>query len=214
MAKKNTAAIAHLAFLQSIASASDAFIMATPAEANAAIVAGHAVADTSVTEGDKAKITLTDAGRAVVEANAKPADKPAKPSFELESGVAIPEGSRSRAPRESIYPFDSMEVNQSFHMSVPEGKSLADLKAQMSSSVSSANAKYSTDHPTETETVSVRNYQKGQDGKLLLDANGKRILLGTSQVTRPKRVAGRTFVVKAVEASDPKGVGVRVWRTA
>ena len=71
--------------------------------------------------------------------------------FEIESGIKIPE-KQTRAPgagRASVYPFEHLEIGQSFF--VPNSETMEDAYKAMSSTVSSANARYSEEIPGETK---------------------------------------------------------------
>jgi hypothetical protein len=79
--------------------------------------------------------------------------------------------------------------------------------------VSGARAKYA-EETGETEMVTVKTYKRGADGKYVKDAEGKRIVESEAQESRPKVKITRDFIVRAVDATDPKGEGARVWRIA
>lgn len=74
----------------------------------------------------------------------------AKPVFELQTGIAIPPVAGRGRTGESIYPFEKMEVGQSFFVA-KESKNLA-------STISSANARFAEEIPGET-----RKNRKGED---------------------------------------------------
>lgn len=70
--------------------------------------------------------------------------------FEIESGIQVP--TQKRAPgagRASVYPFEHLEIGQSFF--VPNSETMEDAYKAMSSTVSSANARYSEEIPGETK---------------------------------------------------------------
>ncbi len=106
-------------------------------------------------------------------------------SFAIESGVSIP-APIGRGRSGSKYPFDLLEVGQSFF--VPDSTEQPDAAASLASTVSGATQRFATDHATETKTV------KGK--------------------TVPKKVYSRKFALRKVEAAkDPSGMnGARVWR--
>lgn len=192
--------------LAMINEAGDDGLMLTQAEGLEAVQNGYAVVDTSVTEGETAKVTLTDAGRAAIAGNATAAS-----AFEVEDGVEMPTGTKRRG-RTGGYPFEILAVGQSFHVPVKAGETAADVAARMQSSVSGARTRFA-EETGETETVMVKTYAKGNDGKFT-KVDGKRVVATETQTTRPKLKATRDFTVKAVDASDPKGLGARIWRTA
>lgn len=110
-----------------------------------------------------------------------------KPMFQIEDNVEMPARTRAvGAGRQSQYPFDQLEVGQSFFVPHPnrtdkDGKPITALTS-MASNVSGANARYS--EVIEGET---RKNRKGN------------IVPATRQL--------RKFEVRAVEG------GARVWRT-
>lgn len=113
------------------------------------------------------------------------AKKPTNPTgFELETGVPMPAANRGSG--ESKYPFDAMEVNQSFH--VPATDARPKPARALASVVSSATARYATPDP------------KGATRK---NKSGK---------TVPVMVEQRKYVIRTVGADDPKGIGARVFR--
>jgi len=72
-----------------------------------------------------------------------------KPSFALVSGIAIPQ--TVRAPRNSpgsSYPFDALEIGMSFF--VPETEDRKNIAKSMASTVTTANARFSTEVPGQT----------------------------------------------------------------
>lgn len=157
---------------------------------------------------------------------------------EIEQGIAIPVvkrgGSNNLTPRKSDYNFDGLGEPQpnpadpanpicpSFHVSDPsltndpDGEALKKLAAKISSSVSAANKRSEVEVTDPAGTVLMVTKEKktlvrGEDGKALLDANGKRQYT-LEQVTVPQTQPTKKFVARKVNAQDPKGVGVRVFR--
>lgn len=198
------------ALLQLISVSPTGYLMLTQDEGADIVTAGFASIDTTIASDDgTAAVSLTDAGKAQLVTPVAPVAN--KSGFEIETGVVMPTGSGSRKAREGGYPFDKLEVGQSFHVPVSADNETPVIRLQ--SSVSGARAKFSV-ATGEQETVDVRTYAKGADGKFAKDANGKRIVATTTTETRDKMAVTKDFTVKAVDASDPKGVGARVWRTA
>lgn len=196
-----------MATLSLIAASSAGFAMLTQAEGKELVEAGLATVDTTNVEGDKAAVSLTDAGKALLPSG----EAPAAPAggYEIETGIEMPTTS-TRKGRESGYPFDKLEIGQSFH--VAKTAENPDPASRLASSVSGARVKYSV--PTgETETVTKRVYKKAAGGGYEKDAEGKRIVESETQVERPKMQVTRDFACKTVDATDPKGEGARVWRT-
>lgn len=205
---KITAAM--IATVLSIAAAPDGVLMLTQEEGAEVVKAGLATVDQSKTEGDKAAVSLTEEGAKVAAENA-PASAPAASAYEIEDGVAMPTGT-NRKGREGGYPFDKLEIGQSFH--VAKSAENPDPASRLASSVSGARVKYSEPVEGETIQVTVKTYKKGDDGKYLKGDDGKRVVDTETTETRPKTRLTRDFACKAVGADDPKGEGARVWRVA
>lgn len=108
-------------------------------------------------------------------------------SFAIETGVAIPSIKRSGAAA-SIYPFDKLEVGQSFF--VPATDEMPNPGKSLASTVSSASKRYATENGT-------REINRKVDGVM-------------TKVTVPAYVYERKFVVRSVEENGVKGA--RVWR--
>lgn len=202
-----------VALLAAIAESENGFMMLTQAEGQDIVNSGFAVVDTSIVEGDTAAVRLTEAGTAelakTAEGTAPAAEAATKASFDIDDGVPMPTGTVRRG-REGGYPFDKLEIGQSFH--VAKTAENPDPATRLASSVSGARVKYSVE-TGETEQVEKKTYQRGPDGKgYAKDADGKRIVESTETVTVPVLKLTRDFVCKSVDASDPKGEGARVWR--
>ena len=134
---------------------------------------------------------------------------PVKPSpFKIDDAIALPTIKRGGRGG-NVYPFEAMSVGQSFF--VPADAAKPAPAKSLASTVSSATARYAVDSG-EVETVSVKNYQMGEDGKRARGADGKLIALEETTETRPKMTETRKFVVRSVEENGVKGA--RVWRTA
>lgn len=184
--------------LVAIAASDAGFLMLSQAEGAEIVNAGLAVVDTSNVEGDKAAVSLTDAGRAALPAE----DAAAKPAggYEIRSGFTPPE--RQRRGREGGYPFDKLEVGQAFFVPGSDTKALV---ARLQSSVSGARAKYAVE-TGETETVTVKEYQRVEGGNgFAKDAEGKRIVTGERTETRPKMAITRDFAIKEVDGGVEVG---------
>lgn len=199
--------------------------MLTEAEGREAVEQGFAELVEGVIDGDKAGVRLTEAGMARVMAEAgqnQGSDTQAgSAGNDTVSGGAsggfviedyVPTAQARRGGRgNTIYPFDSLNVNQSFH--VPATAENPNPAKSLASTVSSATARYAEVIPGEFETVTLPVYQTGPDGKKTKDANGNWIKTGEKTETRPKVKKTRIFSVVAVGDEDPKGKGARVLRT-
>jgi hypothetical protein len=206
MAKRRPVTARGGELLALLASAGEAGLMLTQAEGLDAVNAGHAVVDTSVTEGDTAKVTLTEAGRAALTSDAGGSASGSK--FEIKSGFVAPENTTRRG-RTSTYPFEQLEVGQYFDVAPNAGETQDACIARLQSSVAGARARFATDSGT-TKAVTIREYQKDENGKFVKDADGKRIPVeGSERVeNRPVMTVNRDFKV----ISNPDGPGARVGR--
>jgi len=217
------------ALLAAVANSENGELFMTQEQAAEAMAAGHLIADESRVEGNRAPVKLTDAGFAAFQASsegdagqaAARANEAPKPSaaITVDKGIAPPSGvSMKRGGRSGGYPFDELELPEgaqygdSFHVA-PTAK-MPDPAASLASTVSGARAKYA-EETGETKVVKKPVYQMEADGVTFSkDGEGKRIKTGDKDVTVPVMRLTRDFIVRPVDASDPKGVGARVWRVA
>lgn len=133
-----------------------------------------------------------------------------KSAFVIEDGIDVPTIS-GRGRTGTTYPFEQLAVGQSFF--VPNDEKKTNAAKSLASTVSSATARYAVEAKdgagnTITETVKVKTFKKGEDGKNAKDENGKPIVESETTETRPKMIETRKFVVRSVEG------GARIWRTA
>lgn len=112
-------------------------------------------------------------------------ERKVKMSFEIEKGIPVPKTTRGGA-RTSAYPFDALELNDSFF--IPASEKHPEPAKSLASTVSGATKRYDVLVPGETKEV--RN-PKTQEVK-----------------TVPMTAHTRIFKIKAVDG------GARVWRTA
>lgn len=111
------------------------------------------------------------------------ASKPKRARLEIDTAVPMPTGASVRAARESIYPFDGLEIGQSFH--VAKTAEMEDPEKALGSSVSAAKRKFSKPLPGQHKT------RKGFADNYELTRN---------------------FRMFRVTDKDPKGEGVRIYR--
>ena len=211
-----------VALLQLIKDAPGGYLMLTQEEGSAIVAAGQAAIDPSITAdtvNGTVAVRLTQLGNAALAAAptaAKTGRSSTTVSAILKGGPPPPAaGKRGGFTRGSKYPFDELEIGDSFHLKA----SLEDANplTAVQSSLAAAREKYSVPAVDGSgaaimETVKVRTYKKDADGKLSKDADGHRILEEAKDVTQQKRNPTRAFVAAAVGADDPEGVGARVWR--
>lgn len=95
------------------------------------------------------------------------APKPQKGSFMFQiEDVAVTPSKRSGAGRSMKYPFELLEIGQSFKIPCEEGQTPAELLKKLQSNIAGAKDKFAEPHPTETktnrsgETVPVKVYTR------------------------------------------------------
>ena len=119
------------------------------------------------------------------------------------------------------YPFDSLDMTNNRGFFVPATEKMPEPAKSLASTVSSAIARYTVEAKDETgsvimETVTVKDYQLGEDGKRVKDADGHWIVTGERKERRAKTEATRQFRLVPVDADIEKGTPAGVWivRTA
>lgn len=139
--------------------------------------AGH-VAARATNAGISIIMENKDATPAAAESN-----ETAAPNFAIDSDIPMPAVNRRR--KSAMYPFDTLEVGQSFH--VPATNERPNPAKSLASTVSSANKRYAEVIPGETR----------------VDRKGN-----TVPATKPTRL----FRVFEAASDDPRGAGARVFR--
>lgn len=213
-----------VALLQRIKDSPNGFLMLNQDEGKDIVSEGLAtIRDGSDQPDGTVAVSLTPKGEATLGAapeKAKGTKRQLAVSAGVDSDIPPPAlGGARRGPNGgSKYPFDTMEVNQSFH--IPKTDEQPDPLGSIQTSISQAHAKFAVDDldadgKQQMVQVIEKTYQKDTaTGKIAVDADGHRIVTATSTVMKPKQKYSRTFVGANVDATDPKGVGARVWRTA
>lgn len=107
------------------------------------------------------------------------------------------------------YPFDALEVGKGFF--VPATEKMPEPAKSLASTVSSATARYAVE-TDEDETVTVKTYATGEDGKRVKDAEGHFVVESEAEVTRKKMQNTRVF--KLVPSKPGAAPGAWVVRTA
>lgn len=139
-------------------------------------------------------VRATDAGVAALQAHQgggtatnQPAGNVATTSaFQLRKNINIPEVRRRVGDGASKYPFDDMEIGDSFH--VPVSEAMPKPAKSLASSVTAANHRFAEKVPGQHKTrkgTMVDNYK-----------------------------LNRKFVIRPVGKDDPDGPGARIWRVA
>jgi len=159
------------------------FLMTTPAQHAGLLKDGLVEINGEMKDGDKVATRATEKGIAALNEQNNASNASAQ-TFEIDTDVPMPS---TRGGRSSVaYPFEKLEVNQSFH--IPATTEKPNPAKSIASTVSAASKSFATD------TGKTKTTPKGN--------------------TVPVLEFTRKFSVKAVDASDPKGAGARVWRTA
>lgn len=168
-------------------------------------------------------VRLTDAGIAAamdpsVVALATPAPVAVAPApFVLVDSVPLPKLRGAASPKEAkekriCYPFDTMLVNQSFHVAVTADT--PEPWKTMNSNVSAAIRKFMVEAvPQEIVTTEHEKLVKDENGEAVIGTDGKKVYEKYTK-TAPKMVETKRFVARRVDEKDPSGVGARVWRIA
>jgi len=176
---------------------------------------------TSPTDANAFLCTLTEAGqKALSVAPAAPpivAAVPAEaPTFKLRDDIAVPAikrgGGGTRQKKESVYPFASMEINQSFH--VAPGEDIDKTSRVLSTQVSNANkASRVPTNPPAIVAVTKRRIKKDEAGNTVIGENGKKVM-ESYEVQEQAMTQTKFFVSRKVNSDDPNGPGIRVFRVA
>jgi|ERR1051325_1635744 hypothetical protein len=182
----------------------------------ASLDASHFEVNTADVVDGAAAVRITEAGTAALAA--QPPVTAVSGGIAIDDDVPMPEGQRNRAPRETIYPFDKLEVGQSFHVAKTEEN--PDPAIRLSSSVSGAHVRYSPVLKDEagnvlTETYESPVYKKTADGKGWEKdpTTGKRVVESVVTKTREQRgEPTREFFIVPTDATDKRGEGARVFR--
>lgn len=193
MANLNAKALALLQRLIEATNSATGYIFGTKAEYKVLSDAGYAEFNEAVKDGNKVAVRASPAGVAAFneqsggQANggtSQPA--PAASTFKITKGLQMPAIKRRVGEATgSKYPFDGMEVGDSFH--VPNTDDLPNAAKSLASSVTAANMRYATKGEGTHKTP------KGND--------------------RPNYVYSRVYQIRAVGKDDPDGAGARIWRT-
>lgn len=176
LTKKQKAEFAALS--EAITASADGFIFAAPASIAAFVTAG--LVETNDTIKDEAgniavrlKPETNEGTSTVTDTNTNTnTAAPVASGFAIEDGIPVPAGS-GRGRTSTTYPFEALNVGQSFF--VPNSESKPNAAKSLASTVSSATARYAV--PSE-------------DGATKVNKKGE---------TVPVMVETRKFVVRAVE---------------
>lgn len=135
--------------------------------------------------------------------------------FAIDDDVVAPKVKRDMSNSVPKYPFDALQVGQSFH--VPMTAELPDPKRTLATTVSVTNLKHS--YPLKDETGAVimedQSYNETQrdpkTGEPLKDSAGE-IIIKRIEKTGPQLGYHKKFRVFRVDKTDKRGEGARVLR--
>ncbi len=160
------------------------------------------LAMTDPTDVTKVRCRITSAGASFLTNHVNPLNEvketPVVSNFGIIDGAVLPVSKRGGggggAPIK--YPFDQLQVGQSFF--VPATAKLPNPLKTLGSTISSANIRYA-DKIGEKE---VTRAKRGEKNKLVLDANGQKIM---ETKTVPEYKFNRKFSIRGVEAGKSYG---------
>ncbi len=192
-APKKTASTLNLELLAAIGSGSVGFVSQAdglPLLQNNPPLIEVNITITDPNDATKAAVRLTAAGAAMVAGQS--VAPVAKSKFEIITGAVLPPSKRGNkgggAPTQ--YPFDALEVGQTFF--VPKSDEYPNPVKKMQSSISSANARYAV---ATGETKSVMRTKRGPGNKAVKDAAGVNV---KEQKDVAVKKATRKFTIRAV----------------
>ena len=166
-------------------------------EVNAGMTNENGIATRATAKGIETVNTASNQGQ-----SAPAAEQAAKPTFQLEKATLPPISGRGRAGTE-LYPFEAMQVGDSFF--VPNGEGKENAAKSLASTVSSATKRYAEVIPGEFKTVTV----KGKDG-----APDSTKQVPALRETRKFVVRSRTAAAEAAEGFTHGKDGARAYRVA
>lgn len=176
------------------------FEFVTVEEGKPLVDAGLIQVNTQITEGNKAAAKATAEGVSMVDGVTTAPAAPTTSSFAIITDAIPPKskrgGGRGGAPNK--YPFDALEIGQSFLVANSQVKN-GDAVKSMQSSVASANARFAQETG---ETKSVSRTKRGEGNKAALDAAGNKI---KETVTVAVKKQLRKFTVRPVVAGQVYG---------
>lgn len=129
--------------------------------------------------------------------------------FVIDDDVAMPATGRKGRRGASKYPFDALQVGQSFH--IPATPDMPNPAKELATGVSGANKRFAYNLP-ETEVRTFNRRIRLAKGVYKTDPETGAEIIETKTITGFKQGYNRHFVIRPVTAADPRGVGARVFR--
>lgn len=171
------------------------FVLGTTSDYKALADAGYVQFNETIKEGKSIAIRASDEGVAAFNALSGGGAQTQAPvgevatttgtaAFKITKAVPVPTVRRRVGDSASKYPFDALEVGDSFH--VPPTEAMPNPAKSLASSVTAANLRFATKVP-------------GQH------LSRKKTMVDNYELTRK-------FIIRAVDEKDPEGKGARIWR--
>lgn len=196
----------------------------TQTEAKDELAASNITVNRDDMQGDRALCMLTEKGRALVTVSGNKTDETEEDesAFEIEDDYEMPEETAIRrgGKRASKYPFDKLEIGQSFH--IPKTDKMPDPVQAIASSITQARRRFSepvfdTSGKPVMVNKKVKTYALAPDGKRVRQADNSWIVTGEAVITEQKTRQTRDFFAIPVgpgtaHPDDKKGAGARVFR--
>lgn len=205
--KKASAVDPKMAVLMAIANDPNGFQYVSQAEGGPLVADSLIEVNTTMldpNDNTKAAARLTDAGRAYITANGTAPIAASEPvaeasGYEILTNAVPPISQRGNkgGGAKTQYPFDKMEVGNSFF--VPVSDKHTDPAKTLASTVSAANNRYSEDTG---EKKSVTRAKRGPKNKAVRDAAGEKVK-ETVEISVKKQT--RKFILRKIEAGKKYG---------
>lgn len=198
MAKKPKGTVVNVELMHAIKAAGDSHRVSKDEASNLVENKFVEVNTTAVDAEGKAPARLTDAGHQYLN-NLNNKESQSKPMYGIMKGITIPEskrGNRKGAGAPTVYPFEAMEVGDTFFVPNSEKE---DAAKRLGSTVSQQNMKYRV----ETGDSEVKEITKrGKGNKAEVDAEGNKI---KETKTVPVYKQTRRYVLRAVKKGQVLG---------
>ena len=135
------------------------------------------------------------------------------PGIRIDTDVAVPKMKRvaPKSKKKPRYPFDELEIGQSFHLPTTEDQ--PEPWKNVARFLTAANTKSKLPvEPHEMVKVTKKRIVLGENGEKLKD-RGK-LVYEKYQIEELKTVQTKKFICRRVGADDPAGEGARVFRVS
>ena len=130
-------------------------------------------------------------------------------AFEIDTNIPVPKITRSGAGPKAKYPFHVLDAGASFHVPMVPSEDIKKLVTRIRAAVSNANKQNQTPVFENGQAVMVTKTQR----KYETQEDGTKKLIEEKEVQVQEMQPTKKFVVREVDENDPRGKGVRVFRT-